>query len=302
MLRSKVHQNRGYIFSIATSCAAVSCILGDKDQKVKTSSEIDQKSLHESLLPSSNFTFCHGAFVSPGNGFTLSRQPTVELLNKTANYEKTLESSYQIRWDNPIGIGTFGDVYQGLHRKTHTPVAIKKISKSFTNDSAFQREMEVLLHLERTGGHPSICLMHEHFNEGDHYYLVFDLVEGGELFDQLCRYGPYSEADAARTIRQTVSALAFLHGIGIVHSDLKPENLMLSSRYKEDCTIKIVDFGCAHLLTSVAAAGNHAHRGTGLTPAYCPPEVLVQVQENPKRNAEIKPPFDIWSLGVIMYM
>ena len=160
--------------------------------------------------------------------------------------------------------------------------------------------MEALLLLERTGGHPSICLMHEHFDEGDFYYLVFDLIEGGELFDQLCRYGAYSEADAARAIRETASALNFLHGVGVVHSDLKPENLMLSSKCKEDSTIKIVDFGCAHLIAD--GTSDHEHRGTGLTPAYCPPEVLSQFKKNPKKHALIEPAFDMWSLGVIMYM
>lgn len=226
----------------------------------------------------------------------------MEVLKKTANQEKTVNSVYEIFWENPVGVGTFGNVYQGLHRKTKAPVAIKKISKRFTNDETFQREMDVLLHLERTGGHPSICLMHEHFEEGDYYYLVFDLIEGGELFDQLCRYGAYSEADAARTIRQTASALNFLHGVGVVHSDLKPENLMLSSKFKEDSTIKIVDFGCAHLVADNAMTETHEHRGTGLTPAYCPPEVLGQLQKSPRVHADIQPPFDMWSLGVIMYM
>ena len=181
-------------------------------------------------------------------------------------------------------------------------MAIKKISKKFTSDSTFQREMDVLLHLEKTGGHPSICLMQEHYNEGDYYYLVFDLIQGGELFDQLCEHGAYSERDAARTVRQTASALAFLHGVGVVHSDLKPENLMLSSKSKGDSTIKIVDFGCGHLIADNVLTEKHEHRGTGLTPAYCPPEVLTQVHENPGEHADIKPAFDMWSLGVIMYM
>lgn len=261
----------------------------------------DRRILSGLSLPPAHISYCHGAFAS--GGFTLKRQKTVEVLLKTANHEKTVDSVYEIFWENPIGVGTFGNVYQGINRKTKTPVAIKKISKRFTNDTTFQREMDVLLHLERTGGHPSICLMHEHFDEEDYYYLVFDLIEGGELFDQLCRYGAYSEADAARTIRQAASALAFLHGVGVVHSDLKPENLMLSSKFKEDSTIKIVDFGCSHLIAENAMTeDHHEHRGTGLTPAYCPPEVLSQVKANPKKHADIEPAFDMWSLGVIMYM
>ena len=49
-----------------------------------------------------------------------------------------------------------------------------------------------------------------------------DLIQGGEMFDQLCNNGPYSEADAARLVMETASAVAFLHGVGLVHADLKP--------------------------------------------------------------------------------
>jgi calcium/calmodulin-dependent protein kinase I len=97
----------------------------------------------------------------------------------------------------------------------------------FTDSTTFQREMDNLLYLEKTGGgHHNICLMREHFDDPsdpDHFYLILDLIEGGELFEHLSQYGAYSEKDAARVIRQTASALAFLHGIGLVHSDLKPE-------------------------------------------------------------------------------
>jgi len=301
MLRSKLFQHREHFQRIAVPVVAVAFLL-EKENKKDTLDFTDGpiSALRRLLQPLNNVTSCHAAYAS--GGFTLTRQPTVERMNKTANQEKTVNSLYEIYWDDPIGVGTFGNVYQGRHRKTKVPVAVKKIPKRFTNDATFQREMDVLLHLEKTGGHPSICLMQEHFNEGDYYYLVFDLIEGGELFDQLCRFGPYSEADAARTIRQTASALAFLHGVGVVHSDLKPENLMLSSRYKEDATIKIVDFGCAHLVSNGAKDDGHDHRGTGLTPAYCPPEILVNFQGNPKKHADIQPSFDMWSLGVIMYM
>ena len=52
---------------------------------------------------------------------------------------------------------------------------------------------------------------------------MLDLIQGGELFDQLARSGPYSEADAARLVKEVASAIAYLHGVGIVHADLKPE-------------------------------------------------------------------------------
>ncbi len=83
------------------------------------------------------------------------------------------------------------------------------------------------------------------YEDHDHYYLVMDLVSGGEMFDHLIKYGAYSEADAARLMREVASALAFMHGVGVVHADLKPENLLLCSKKREDGTVKIIDFGCA---------------------------------------------------------
>ena len=104
-------------------------------------------------------------------------------------------------------------------------VAVKQISKKYTDDSAFEREMDAFLHIRKKGGHPNICGLRENFEEGGYYYLILDLIQGGEMFDHLVKDGAYSEADAARLVREVGSALSFLHGVGIVHSDLKPENL-----------------------------------------------------------------------------
>lgn len=136
------------------------------------------------------------------------------------------------------------------------------------------------------------------------------------MFDRLCDEGPYSESDAARLIREVASALAFIHGIGIVHSDLKPENLMLSNKDTDKAVLKIVDFGCAHRLVDGQDNDGHLqHRamGTAATPAYSPPEVLKFFREQKLKcqhnddgdeecaHADIRPTFDMWSLGVIAY-
>ena len=233
---------------------------------------------------------------------TLRRQTTLELLHATADVHP-IEDKYEVDFDGtPLGRGMFGNVFRGTNRRTGEPVAIKKIAKRLTNDVAFQREMENLLFLERHNGHPSICAIHEHFDPpgDDHFYLVLDLVEGGELFEHLCDHGSYSEADAARVVRQTASALAFLHGIGMTHSDLKPENLMLSSRDGGDAQVKVVDFGCAHFKGEDKPGGNSS--SVGVTPAYCPPEVLARKRRDPKAQCDINPSFDVWSLGVIMFV
>lgn len=72
------------------------------------------------------------------------------------------------------------------------------------------------------------------YEDHSHYYLILDLVSGGEMFEHLINYGAYSEADAARLMHEVASALAFLHGVGVTHCDLKPENLLLCSKNRLD--------------------------------------------------------------------
>lgn len=104
----------------------------------------------------------------------------------------------------------------------------------------------------------------------------------------------YSEADAARLIREVASALSFLHGCNIVHCDLKPENLMLSTENRNDSVVKIIDFGTAQVLDESGQAAVPSS-DVGTTPAYCPPEVLTTP------NSKKRPSMDIWAVGVILY-
>jgi serine/threonine protein kinase len=101
--------------------------------------------------------------------------------------------------------------------------ALKTMPKKYTNNESFQREIVALLRVRECGSsHPNICELKENFDENDNYYLVIDLISGGEMFDHLAQNGPYSESDAAHLVRETASALAFIHGVGLVHGDLKP--------------------------------------------------------------------------------
>ncbi|CAM9126399.1 unnamed protein product, partial [Choristocarpus tenellus] len=124
-------------------------------------------------------------------------------------------------------------------------VALKKIQKANMDQVEFMKEFAVLKVIHDAGGHPNIAGMEEMFEDEEHFYLVLELVSGGELFEHLCTNGPYSEQTAAILIRDLAHALSFLHSRGIVHADLKPENLMLSSWDDEKAQVKLVDFGCS---------------------------------------------------------
>ena len=221
----------------------------------------------------------------------LARYRTAQRMEDSST-KNGVEDRYKIRWNRPLGEGSFGTVYTATDRKTGERVALKKIPKKFTDDVGFQREMDALLHIRQAGGHPNICALRENFDEGRHYYLALDLITGGEMFDHLVKSGAYSEADASRLIREIASALAFLHGIGVVHGDMKPENVMLSTPNPSDSVVKLVDFGCAQVEEMACSP-------VGITPAYTPPEVL---DKNNDENSTMLPSQDMWALGVILYI
>ena len=202
----------------------------------------------------------------------------------------------------PLFIGAYGDVYLCRERATGKPFALKKIPKEFTEDAEFQREMNALLHIRAHGGHPNICMLNENFDEQDDYLLVLDLVDGGEMFEYLIKHGAYSEVDASRLLRQVASALDFMHGIGVVHADLKPENVMLR-KTRGDAVIKLIDFGCSEVLshpeeeiTGVRLPSRTLTHQEGATTAYCPPEAFDD------KEIAIDASVDMWALGVIVYM
>jgi serine/threonine protein kinase len=238
--------------------------------------------------------FLHGPRMS-----RLARSSTIRRMQDTST-QATLRSKYDVQWNAPLGEGGFGAVYLAKDRKTKELVAVKKISKNYTDDASFQKEMNAFLHIRQCGGHPNICGLRENFDEGDHFYLVLDLVSGGEMFDHLINNGAYSEADAARLVREVGSALAFIHGIGCVHFDLKPENLMLSSENSSDAVIKVVDFGCAQIIDKASPYYDHNAKTViaANTPGYSPPEVI----DKSKKLTRLDPSMDMFAIGVIIYI
>lgn len=145
------------------------------------------------------------------------------------------------------------------------------------------------------GGHRHICRMYRIHEGDDEYWMSMELIEGGELFEHLIAEGAYSEARAAVFLRQFAEALAFMHKAGVVHGDLKPENLLLSSWDKEKAGLKVVDFGCSVILDKDdggAAPAPEVHS----TLAYDPPEKLLGNSLSPDYKS------DVWAAGCILYI
>nr|XP_014285351.1 calcium/calmodulin-dependent protein kinase type II alpha chain isoform X2 [Halyomorpha halys] len=137
--------------------------------------------------------------------------------------------------------------------------------------------------------HPNIVRLHDSIQEENYHYLVFDLVTGGELFEDIVAREFYSEADASHCIQQILESVNHCHQNGVVHRDLKPENLLLASKAK-GAAVKLADFGLA-----IEVQGEqHAWFGFAGTPGYLSPEVL--------KKEPYGKPVDIWACGVILYI
>jgi calcium-dependent protein kinase len=136
--------------------------------------------------------------------------------------------------------------------------------------------------------HPNIIRIVDLLEDDENYYVVSEVVHGGELFKRLTKLESFSEAQAADIIHQIMLGLNYLHKQSITHRDIKPENILLVSDKLDNFEIKIADLGFAQEFDP--KSGLDLVLGT---PLYMAPELVL----NQKYTEKV----DVWSLGVITY-
>ncbi|KAG7461957.1 hypothetical protein MATL_G00196640 [Megalops atlanticus] len=207
-----------------------------------------------------------------------------------------------------LGKGAFSVVRRCMKISSGQEYAAKIINTkklSARDHQKLEREARICRLLK----HPNIVRLHDSISEEGFHYLVFDLVTGGELFEDIVAREYYSEADAShciqqilesvnhchlngivhRDLKQILEAVLHCHQMGVVHRDLKPENLLLASKLK-GAAVKLADFGLA-----IEVQGDQqAWFGFAGTPGYLSPEVL--------RKDPYGKPVDMWACGVILYI
>ncbi|XP_050446264.1 calcium/calmodulin-dependent protein kinase type II subunit gamma isoform X1 [Cataglyphis hispanica] len=187
-----------------------------------------------------------------------------------------------------LGKGAFSVVRRCVQKSTGHEFAAKIINTKKLSNRDFQK-LEREARICRKLQHPNIVRLHDSIQEENFHYLVFDLVTGGELFEDIVAREFYSEADASHCIQQILESVHHCHHNGVVHRDLKPENLLLASKAK-GAAVKLADFGLAIEVQGEA----QAWYGFAGTPGYLSPEVL---KKEPYGKA-----VDIWACGVILYI
>lgn len=186
-----------------------------------------------------------------------------------------------------LNAGTFATVCRGKHRHTGERVAVKCILRKdlhIADDAAIYDEVAILSSLS----HPHIAPIIDFFEEPDCFYIVMELMNGGDLFDRIGQKKTYSEADARDLVVKLLKAVAICHQNNIAHCDLKPKNLLLVSE-TDDSFIKLADFGFAA----------RVHKPKSLTkkcgtPFFVAPEILARKPYDMSA--------DIWSAGCIVFL
>lgn len=171
----------------------------------------------------------------------------------------------------------------GLKTKCY---AIKSLHLSRLKSTMSHAELKREVALLRTLDHPNVVRVLETYVHRNRYFAVMELCRGGDLYTR----DPYTEYEAWEIMSKLVDAVSYLHSHGIVHRDLKYENIMFADTYRDSVNIKLIDFGLATKFAVDDAAKDQETVGTVYTMA---PEVFSGLY-----NSKV----DIWSLGVIAFM
>nr|WP_078291644.1 protein kinase [Mycobacterium sp. D16R24] len=195
-----------------------------------------------------------------------------------------LDSRYRI--ETAIATGGMSTVYRGLDTRLDRPVAVKVMDSRYASDSGFLARFRLEARAVARLRHPGLVAVFDQGMDGRHPFLVMELIDGGTLRELLRERGPMPPHAVAAVFNPMLGGLAVAHRSGLVHRDVKPENVLIS----DDGEVKLADFG---LVRAVAEAGITSTSVILGTAAYLSPEQV--------RTGSAGPRSDVYSAGILMY-
>ncbi|XP_025106047.1 serine/threonine-protein kinase D1-like isoform X2 [Pomacea canaliculata] len=280
-----------HVFEIHTTGGLTYCVgedltYGHQDSNIVTSPESGsgleqarhwEQALRQALMP-----------VTPQSSNAVDEANSSQDEESQADKQVDISQLYQIFPEDVLGSGQFGIVYGGRHRRTNREVAIKVIDKlrfPTKQEAQLKTEVAILQNLH----HPGVVNLEQMFETPERIFVVMEKLKGDMLEMILSSpKGRLSERVTRYLIYQILIALRHLHSKSIVHCDLKPENVLLSSETAFP-QVKLCDFGFARII------GEKSFRRSVVgTPAYLAPEVLKRKGYNRS--------LDMWSVGVVVYV
>jgi formylglycine-generating enzyme required for sulfatase activity/serine/threonine protein kinase len=237
-----------------------------------------------------NATALPSSLANPPNAPSSAGQPPIPIV-PCPNVPPELANHPKYRISRELGRGGMGVVYQGWHKEMNRQIVIKVINRALLDKpealDRFRREIQAAAQLS----HPNIVTAHDAEQVGELHILVMEFVPGQNLAEVLEKKGPLSVAHACHYMRQAAYGLQHAHGRGMVHRDIKPQNLIRTPNGR----IKILDFGLAKMV-------RERETDKGLTPSDAcmgTAEFMAPEQALDARTADIRA--DLYSLGCTLY-
>jgi len=199
--------------------------------------------------------------------------------------DRTFREVYQL--NARLKSGSFATVCRGTHRATGKKIAVKCVLRKDlppSDDAAIYDEVLILSTLR----HSYICPLIDFFEERECYFLIMELMSGGDLFDRIGKRKTYTEDDARNLCRKMLESVRYCHENSVAHCDMKPKNLLLMSD-DNDVQMKLGDFGFATRVYSPSSLTKQCG-----TPFFVAPEVLMRSPYDQQS--------DMWSCGVIIFL